>query len=280
MKAPLIALTGGGPVSVDLGTYPDSMPLVTARLIPIAILLRPRTLTDFVAAMFWVDAMTERGCPPMVLALPFIPGARQDRLNPIGDALFTAKSIAGMINARKFSRVIVLDPHSEVAPALIDRCRVVSAAEMMSIPHGKYAAVISPDAGAEKRAGQVAIKLEVPLIHAWKTRDVRTGTIGGFGFDAARLSNLALEQPYRMLIVDDICDGGGTFIGLANAIAESGYEKTVDLHLYTTHGIYSKGIAELQRYFSHIYCTDSIVDSQPGVITHEVCNRLLSRDYL
>ena len=254
---------------VTLKAYPDTMPLVASSstiALPDRVLLRPKSLSSFVAAMFWLDAIAERFNRYPHLVLPFVPGARQDRLNHSGDFLFTAKSIAQMINARHLPSVTVLDPHSEVAPALIDRCRVVHAADCITTPPGKYAAVISPDAGAEKRAGEVARKLGVPLIHAWKTRDVATGQISGFGKEIVG----AAFMGSKMLIVDDICDGGGTFTGLAREFPED-----VDLHLWTTHGIYSKGVAPLAEHFSHIYCTDSILGERPGVIQIDVCKKIL-----
>lgn len=253
-------------IDVDLKTYPDTMPLITDAGSPMRVLLRPKSLASFVAAMFWLDAIHERFDQYPKLILPFVPGARQDRLNVSGDMLFTAKSIARMINDRTLPTVTILDPHSEVTPALIDRCRVITAADCITVPSGKYAAVVSPDAGAEKRAGLVAKKLGVPLIHAWKMRDVSTGAIAGFGCEST-----SLPFDSKVLVVDDICDGGRTFIGLAGC-----FRSDIDLHLYVTHGIFSQGTEELRKHYSHIYCTDSIPDERElGVIRINVCDGLL-----
>lgn len=254
-------------VAVELGSYPDTVPMVKEMGGPAvkSVLLRPSSFSSFVAAMFWLDALAERhGCRPS-LVLPFVPGARQDRLNPTGDALFTAKSVAQMINARNLPSVTVIDPHSEVTPALIDRCRVVHAADCINPPAGKYAAVIAPDAGAEKRALGVAKKLGVPLIHAWKRRELSTGAISGFGHEP-----IAIPGRSRLLVVDDICDGGRTFIGLADVIGFG-----FDLHLYVTHGLFTQGTAELSSRYSHIYCTDSVAVEREGVIQINVCEKLL-----
>jgi ribose-phosphate pyrophosphokinase len=262
------------PQSVNLAQYPDTMPLV--RELPLSsvnsVMLRPKSLSSFVAGMFWLDAIRERFGYLPHLVLPFLPGARQDRLNSTGDVLFTAKSVATMINARGLKSVTVLDPHSEVMPGLIDRCRVVHAAACISPPLGKYAAVIAPDAGAEKRAALVARNLGLPLIHAWKTRDVKSGAIAGFGTESFRLSEKA-----RLLVVDDICDGGGTFTGLAKAL---NYEGRYDLHLFVTHGIFSQGTSELKKHYSHLYCTDSILGTRDGVIEINVCDKLLTKGHL
>jgi len=263
-------------IDIEPSSYPGGEPLIESRLLtayPVTVrrlLVRPWSIQSLVTALFFVDALYERGHDrDITLVLPYVPGARQDRLNDDGDFLFTVKSVANEINARQFRSVIVVDPHSDVTPALIDRCFVVHAADFLQIPKGKYAAVVSPDAGAEKRAGRVARELDVPLIHAWKTRDVATGKISGFGVEQVKASELAER---RVLVVDDICDGGGTFIGLAQQIK---YDYDVDLHLYVTHGLFSKGVDPLKTLYSHIYCTDSIIRDRPGVIEIPICQRLL-----
>lgn len=253
-------------------TYPDAMPLVERPLSPpLRLLLRPASLHELMAGLFWVDALRERGLPAPHLTLPCFPGARQDRLNPEGDALFTAKSIARLVNDRGFPSVTIIDPHSDVVPALLDRCRVVAAADCINPPAGKYAAVISPDAGAEKRAGAVAKKLGIPLVHAWKTRDVATGKIAGFGLQPCEGLRGSL-----VLVVDDICDGGGTFLGLAGKLNEAG----LAAHLWTTHGIYSQGTEALLRSYGHLYCSDSYDGRRDGVIVANVCERLLKEGTL
>jgi ribose-phosphate pyrophosphokinase len=251
--------------ALELAGYPDGLPLVPSSMTPARVLVRPRSVQMLMTALWWVDALVERGKEPPVLILPCLPGARQDRLNDRGDFLFTAKSIAREINLRGFPKVVALDPHSDVMPALIDRCEVVTAAAVIKgqVAHAKWDAVISPDAGAEKRAGAVARMLGLPLLHAWKTRDVATGAIAGFGFEGLFAKDL------HCLVVDDICDGGGTFVGLADLLFEA------KLDLWTTHGFYSKGTAALRERFTTIFCTDSVFGPRDGVTEIPVCELLL-----
>ncbi len=241
--------------------YPSGEPLIGfppsgARIEKI--LLRPTSMLALMGGLFFVDALRERGNDAVDLILPFVPGARQDRLNDAGDYLFTAKSIAREINARGFRKVTVLDPHSEVTPALIDRCHVIHAYECLKtiadapstavmVEGVAYAAVISPDAGAEKRAGAVAKLMGIPMIHGWKTRDVATGKITGFGLERSDVSG-------RVLVVDDICDGGGTFLGLGNVLKERGLKAD----LFVTHGLFSQGTSKLLEYYERLFTTDSI----------------------
>jgi ribose-phosphate pyrophosphokinase len=254
-------------------SYPSGEPLITDPGGDVRrILLRPRSMLEFMGGMFFADALAERGLPAPELVLPFVPGARQDRLNDKGDYLFTAKSIAKEINARHFKRVTILDPHSDVIAALIDRCHVVHAHEcFLQKPqyHKFYQAVVSPDAGAEKRAMAVARALGVPLIHAWKTRDVATGEISGFGTEPLMMG--------RLLVVDDICDGGGTFVGLGMQMNQP--EIVTDL--YVTHGIFSKGTEDLRKHYVNIFTTDSIIGDRdrPNVEVIDVCKKIMEGQF-
>ena len=273
---------------LNCSVYPDNVPILKTEIDPKqtwikSIVVRPFHMTDFLSAMFFVDAWKWRGCNTPDLILPFVPGARQDRLNDTGDFLFTAKSIANMINERQFPQVTVLDPHSEVVAGLIDNCKVVhSDAVLNSYPplwqaSKNYCAIISPDAGAEKRAARFAKALKLPLVHAWKTRSVTDGSISGFGHEPFSVLTTGLSGK-KMLIVDDICDGGGTFLGLGDKLAESG----IKADLFVTHGIFSKGRKILTKMFENVYTTDSIVQSPeqlPGVKIIEICEQLTRGNY-
>lgn len=192
---------------------------------------------------------------------------------PGGDQLFTVKSIAREINMRNFASVTVVDPHSDVTPALIDRCVVVTARDCFKLTSGAiglhYDAVIAPDAGAAKRASQVAQWLGVPMIQAWKYRDIKTGELTGFGIEPFNFASKCA------LIVDDICDGGGTFVGLAEVIKQAFPNCVLDL--YTTHGYYTQGVLKLQKYFNRIISTDSVIKDYPleTLPTLPVCEKLL-----
>ncbi|TFH62095.1 MAG: ribose-phosphate pyrophosphokinase [Gemmatimonadales bacterium] len=260
-------------VTLDFGHYPAGEPYV--KDVPYGadrgfdLLVRTADIGVLNEALMFVDAMKWRhGDIPVELHLPHFPGARQDRLNADGDLLFTAKSVANMINQRGFRVVYVVDPHSEVLTALVDNVRVVTALDCLvsctdAQIKGRWAGIIAPDGGAEKRALQVATYLNIPLYQAWKNRDVATGKIAGFGCQEIPPS----DKPY--LVVDDLCDGGGTFMGLAGVVADG-----VTLDLYVSHGLFTKGIETLALAFSEIYTTDSIVLVPADAVCIEVARHL------
>jgi ribose-phosphate pyrophosphokinase len=86
------------------------------------------------------------------------------------------------------------------------------------------------------------------MLQATKKRDLQTGKIIGYELiDKPDLSGKLV------LVVDDICDGGGTFLALSNAIDEhSG--NACEKHLYVTHGIFSKGKEVLNNHYSKVFC--------------------------
>ncbi len=59
-----------------------------------------------------------------------------------------------------------------------------------------------------------------------------------------------------VLIVDDICDGGYTFLKLAEKLKEKNAGMVI---LYVTHGIFSKGLDELCQVVNNIITTDSLM---------------------
>jgi len=215
------------------------------------------------AAAVWADAVHRDGGDP-VLLMPYLPGARQDRALP-GEAL-TCKVMAEIINGCMFERVVCCDPHSDVMPALIERCVVVPIERIWNDSglHEllEFDGYIAPDAGAAKRTWRVVEWLnklrntKIPVYQAMKHRDMATGKLSGFSCEELP-SPANHEEPLRLLVVDDICDGGGTFMGLSEYIKNE-YQEQVKLSLWVTHGVFSGDNAEnLHKYFEHIYTTDS-----------------------
>lgn len=232
---------------------------------------RINSFNDLGLLMVAVDAL--RGTYPieeLYLYLPYFPGARQDRRMVDGEPL-TVKVYADIINSLGFKAVKIVDSHSDVAPALIDNCFAINNHRFVNKclsemewtmgdmsdfdgPAKPFFNLISPDAGSNKKMKDLAKSVAEDyypfnLIKCDKTRDVSTGKITGFDVYADDLGRLP------SVIVDDICDGGGTFIGLAEQLIDKNCGK---LYLIVTHGIFSKGVDYLMKYFDDIYTTDSI----------------------
>ena len=247
------------PIS-HIGMYSDSTPMVKtagwSRIVDRAntLTVTSGSLATFTTAMFLLDAVEASGGMIETLVLPYVPGARQDRVNASGDVLFTAASVAEMINNRGMNKVVVLDPHSPVITSLIKRVEVFPQSEVAKMLPSGYDGVIAADKGGKDRAEQMAKALDVPVFYGGKTRDVSTGKLTGFTLDPLPKGHF--------LVVDDICDGGGTFAGLAGQLKR---RRTADL--YVSHGIFSKGTGQLKEHYSTVFTTDSLTQNDRNGVT-------------
>ncbi|QDF15367.1 phosphoribosyl pyrophosphate transferase [Gordonia phage Mollymur] len=180
-----------------------------------------------------------------VLLIPYLPAARADRGIPGGLGVY-----GDIINAGDWSEVISLDVHNPAAAY----CAVNNLTSMSATPlvaatvedQDAFTGVIAPDAGAALRAQGVAAVLGIKAIVADKKRDFATGKILG-------ITCPPVDPDGNYLVVDDICDGGGTFMGLADA---TGLDRD-RLSLWVTHGIFSGNSSQLWDKFKAIYTTDS-----------------------
>ncbi|MGQ7854967.1 ribose-phosphate diphosphokinase [Pedobacter sp. WC2501] len=220
--------------------------------LPLTITHRINSFNDLGLICITVDALKKMGVKEINLFIPYFPAARQDRVMIPGEPL-SVKVYADIINAMTLASVTVFDPHSEVTPALLNNCVTVSNHEFIKqviANIGTDVKLISPDGGALKKIYKVSEFLGgAEVVECSKSRDVKTGKLSGFKVYAEDLAGA------DCLIVDDICDGGGTFIGLAEALKAKNAGK---LYLAISHGIFSKGFDELGKYFEQIFTTDSI----------------------
>ena len=201
---------------------------------------------DWTLITQWARYMTtsERN----ILVLPYLPSARGDKDNPS-----PAKINARMAAMSGITDIITLDPHSTVWLYTLRvlnasvRQHVLDLAALVRTAVGAttYDGVISPDEGARQRASEVASKLNVPVSVAKKVRNPENGNI----LDYIAPADVGHG---RYLVVDDICDGGGTFALLAKACSS-----TV-LDLWVSHGGFTKGVTGLLDQYSHVYTTDSL----------------------
>lgn len=265
-------LIDGNPISISY--YPDGSPRIVfennqfIRCIK-NIVIRPKNSASFLASMFFLDALKERRIKVDRVTIPFISGSRQDRITGgIGtDFLFTVKSICKMINERACV-IETFDPHSDVLSGLLDgpiikkTCDIFNECKTTIFDIRDYDGIISPDAGSEKRCISIAKKFNISSIFfANKRRDISTGAITDIGI--SRYERKVEKGKY--IVVDDICDGGSTFIGLAKSLKEDGMMDGLTVDLYITHGIFSKGTEELLKYYNKIYCTDSFISDKTGI---------------
>ena len=165
-----------------------------------------------------------------ILYLPYIPHARQDRVKGKSDT-FTLKYFAEIINSLGFEHVHVLDPHSNVSTALLDRVIVETPQQYIEetvlhhLRHLSNLIMFFPDEGSMKRYSNM---LKLQYAFGLKKRDWETGQIQGLDI----IHNGIDLKGKNILIIDDICSRGGTFYHSAKKLKELG---AANIYLYVTH---------------------------------------------
>lgn len=210
------------------------------------------------------------------LVMPFLPYARQDRKTHDGVSI-SNKVFINMINSLNFDKVVVNDIHSDSSKVLFTdgtlfeqeqaKCFIAAMqnhADFFDKPD-KLFVFISPDAGAYKKTFDTAMlaketfKLRnVEIISAQKHRDTTTGKIN---HTSIHLPEQLFSYPYvQLIVVDDICDGGHTFIELGKAIQNEIEAKNkssvIQRTLYVTHGLFTNGRAVVEPFYDLVVSYD------------------------
>lgn len=191
------------------------------------------------------------------LVLPYLPYGRADRRFVQGDCdgLASFRSMLG-----SWDRVVTLDAHNVARSAELGITSVAPIGLIMSAVF-RFASsvkssrirVVYPDAGASARyhlptvIGNNMKTVDVVFSSCKKTRDKATGRLS----DPIVPDDIgAWNEP--LLVVDDICDGGRTFINLAKCLPN------LPRALYVTHGIFSQGVEGLLHLYDRLYTSDSL----------------------
>jgi len=200
---------------------------------------------DLLRVLLLNDILVHNGATGVSLFITYLLGARMDRRMPVDNIEdgefkkrmyhpFTLGVISDLIATAHFEHISILDPHSDVAPAML-HADVVPPDEYVqcAIEWTKPTLLIAPDAGAAKKVEKLGEKFTLPVVQAIKSRNPQTGELGG-----CKIFTDSLKGEH-VLIVDDICDGGRTFENIASVAMDMDVET---VSLYTTHGIFSKGL--------------------------------------
>ncbi|BCV64993.1 ribose-phosphate pyrophosphokinase [Shewanella carassii] len=221
--------------------------------------------SDAIMQLLLIKDALDRAAPgiQVSLQLPYFPYARQDRVCVAGEA-FSAAVMAGLLRNAGFSQIRCWDLHSAVSEQLLEAEQVHQAQLVCQFPQLKQwlqthqAALLAPDKGSSHKITKVAdalsaVGIEAEVFQASKRRDPATGAILASELDADVAGR-------SLLILDDICDGGRTFIELARLLKQKGAAR---VGLYVTHGLFSRGIEPLEGLIDAVFTTDSLRPLHP-----------------
>lgn len=259
-------------VAIKLGPL-DKAAIEIDRNFPVTIKTRINNWSDLEKVTCAVASLKHEGVTEIHLYAPYLIGARSDRFFGPDTKGYTSNNyiknvIAPAINDLKLTSVTVLDPHSDVLEACLNNFHketnvglVRFALNSLYGPNSPDNFIlVSPDMGALKKIYSVADAI------GYKGEYVICSKFRNWEGELSRV-----EVPIKshqvdkdFILIDDICDGGKTFIEIGKKIKE-----TVESYkgipgkriLIVTHGIFSQGLAVLEQYFDKIYCTNSYSDN-------------------
>ncbi len=203
------------------------------------------------------DILTRHGVD-WDLEIYYLMGMRMDRVMDFNRP-FTLSIVAKVLRSFSCNNTGILEPHSNRTLSLLAASTIGNVIPNELIVgtqefSEKYNLVL-PDEGAYKRMCETIKRLQIPATICRKTRDVSTGKLTGF--EIANPSSV-IDASRPLMIVDDLCDGGGTFCGIATEIRK--VRPDIQLNIFVTHMVNYEGITNLSKTFDQVYFTNSYRD--------------------
>lgn len=189
------------------------------------------------------------------LYIPYLPYARQDK-EVSNTSTFAKHVFLEMLLKEHVGVVTTLDSHSHHSAIRSYTPTQIRKAMDLFDPH----LIVFPDVGAYNRYAYGLSDIHVLVID--KVRNQLTGKIEGLTLnkDLSEYYGAEEGEKYKLLIVDDLVDGGMTYIKASEFLKQELFpQSSVEIGLYVTHGIFSKGASVLfDSGINKIYTTDSL----------------------
>ena len=224
----------------------------------IHIIGRIRNSDEVVELMLLVNALRHRYGQALKidLTLPYLPYSRQDRVCAPGQA-FSLEVFANILNSLRLNQIITWDCHSPVGLTLLNAHNIEPETIIAQCPDlvreltDENSILVCPDQGATQRCQGIHNFFELNhLLKCQKKRNPKNGKI-----ETLSIPEAPSLKGKTAVITDDICDGGFTFIKLAEQLKTRGAQTII---LYVTHGFFSRGLEVFDGLIDKIYTSNSI----------------------
>ncbi|WP_353255338.1 ribose-phosphate pyrophosphokinase [Hyphomonas sp.] len=183
--------------------------------------------------LIMMDALRRASARRITAVIPYFGYARQDRKTD-GRTPISAKLVANLISASGADRVLTVDLHAGQIQGFFDipTDNLFGGPVMIDDIKERFGkdkiVMVSPDVGGVVRARALANKLNADLAIVDKRRPEA---------GKSEVMNIIGEvKGARCIMLDDICDSGGTLANAAAALKEQG---AVSVSAYVTHGVLS-----------------------------------------
>jgi len=188
---------------------------------------------NLIELLLAIDAAKRASAGYITAVIPYFGYARQDRKTD-GRTPISAKLVANLICTAGADRVLTVDLHAGQIQGFFD----VPTDNLFAVPviekdikeryNGDKMVVVSPDVGGVVRARALAKRIGADLAIVDKRRPEA---------GKSEVMNIIGDvDGYRCIMIDDICDSGGTLCNAAAALKDQG---AIAVSAYVTHGVLS-----------------------------------------
>ncbi len=216
--------------------------------------------------LIMMDALRRASARRITAVIPYFGYARQDRKTE-GRTPISAKLVANLISASGADRVLTVDLHAGQIQGFFDipTDNLFGGPVMIDDIKERYGkdkvVMVSPDVGGVVRARALANKLNADLAIVDKRRPEA---------GKSEVMNIIGEvKGARCIMLDDICDSGGT---LANAAAALKGQGAVSVSAYVTHGVLSgNAVQRIEKsVLDELVMTDTIQPSADAIKSKKI----------
>ena len=190
------------------------------------------------------------------ILITYLMTMRCDRLFSL-EQPFSLGIVANVVNSFHANTVTIIEPHSDVTLKLIKNS---VAFRKMGKADDENFIYCFPDRGASQRYD--APRNSNPIICS-KIRDEKTGMLTGFKLE----DKGDYKKGMDIFVVDDLCDGGGTFLGIEKVLRPLCPRAIV---LGVTHAIQKKGIEKVASVYDKVLITNSYKNWEKEDLPHNV----------
>jgi ribose-phosphate pyrophosphokinase len=184
------------------------------------------------------------------LEIIYLLGMRSDRAFNPGEPNYFRDVVSNIINSLNIESIGIFSPHSDLSLKAINNASLL---DIYHITNKKIEGVII---GGDQHTNNIDFGAKIG--HFTKYRKGRDNIVVTLDDESKHYIKSELEKINHAIIVDDLCDAGGTFIADAKCFKE--HFPNTPLDLFVAHGLFTNGINTLLEYFDHIYCTNSYQD--------------------
>lgn len=203
----------------------------------------------------------------LILEMPYCVHARMDRCKE-SEECFTLKYFCEFINSLQFNQVRIYDPHSNVAPALLNNVRIEKPEREIQYLLHTYpnATLFFTDEGSQKRYKDIIGDMYFSF--GVKEREWSTQKINSLQVLGAK----HMIAGHDIIIVDDVISRGSTIYLASKQLKEMGCN---NIYVWASHcentvlqpHINGQSLLDIPNLIEHIYTTNTIYTENHPKIT-------------